>query len=724
MPSSGIISRLRRVWPKTGPLATPLGQRVALGVIVIILAAAPLAVRVVPLGLSEGEPAPRTFRAPRSVQYVDEAATAALQQAASDAVGPVYTFDQEAQSDARRGIVEFFAAVTSARASAGADATASADVGGAASGPETRTPDAVASLVNTYASRMDTATIMAVVQLPAASVETVARNTEGLVSSILSGRIQEGDLQAARDQLAQSAGLIPLTLAERLAVISVGNAFIEPTVVIDEAATERARAEALERVSPVVVYVQEGENIVEKGDIVTARDIELVRTLGGLEQGTDAASVIAGVVLMSALIAFTGAYWAAFHEALWDRMRDLILLASLLLGMMYITRLTSLLAPEVSPYLMPVPLVGILATLLVGPRPAVLLTAMSIVAALLLGYAGSAQTVAAIVASVAAIVLTSRLRQRSDMFRVGALVMLVLGLVSFGASLASGNDLVPSAISGVYGLVGGLVTAVLMVGLLPFLESVFGVTSDITLLELGSPSHPLLRRLMTEAPGTYSHSVMTANLAETAAEAIKANPLLARAGAYFHDIGKVRRPAFFVENQAGGTNPHDATSPSLSARIITAHVREGVELAEEHGLPQEVVDIVREHHGTSVVAYFYDKASRKGGPIYEADFRYDGRRPRSREAALVMLADSAEAAVRTLDTPTPARIEALLRSIFRGKIEDHQLDDSLLTLQDIETALMVYTRMLASVYHPRIEYPEPREKKVEHAGEHREPQRA
>ncbi|MHB8804929.1 MAG: HD family phosphohydrolase, partial [Coriobacteriia bacterium] len=281
-----------------------------------------------------------------------------------------------------------------------------------------------------------------------------------------------------------------------------------------------------------------------------------------------------------------------------------------------------------------------------------------------------------------------------------------------------------SAVSGGYGLVGGLITAVLMISLLPFFESVFGVTSDITLLELGSPSHPLLRRLMTEAPGTYSHSVMTANLAETAAEAIGANPLLSRAGAYFHDVGKVRRPAFFVENQAGGTNPHNATSPSLSARIITAHVREGVELAEEYRLPQEVVDIVREHHGTSVVAYFYDKASKKGGPVYEADFRYDGRRPHSPEAALVMMADSAEAAVRTLDTPTPARIEALLRSIVRGKIDDHQLDESRLTLHDIETVTLVYTRMLASVYHPRIEYPEPAEKKVENAGQYREPQRA
>ncbi|MHB1136127.1 MAG: hypothetical protein ACYC1X_04975, partial [Coriobacteriia bacterium] len=437
MPRKRAVTRLGRFWPKTGPLSTPLGQRVLLGVVVIILAAIPLAVRVVPLGLAEGEPAPRTFRAPRSVQYVDESATEALQQAASDAVNPVYTFDQEAQSDARRGIVEFFSAVNSVRESASGESTGSVD-----------TTRAVGMLNETYGSRVDTGTIEAVLSLPAESVDTVARNTEGLVSSILSGRIQQGDLQAARDQLAQSAGLIPLTLAERFVVISVGNAFIEPTVTIDEAVTERARAEALERVAPVVVYVQEGENIVEKGDIVTARDIELVRTLGGLEQGTDLGSVIAGVALMSALIAFAGAYWASFHEALWDRMRDLVLLSTLLLGMMYVTRLTSLLAPEVSPYLMPVPLIGILATLLIGPRPAVLITAMATVAALLLGYAGGAQTVAAIVASVASIVMTARLRQRADMFRVSALIMLILGIVSFGASLASGNTLLISAVSG------------------------------------------------------------------------------------------------------------------------------------------------------------------------------------------------------------------------------------------------------------------------------------
>ncbi|MBN2849009.1 MAG: hypothetical protein JXP72_11265, partial [Coriobacteriia bacterium] len=327
MPSRRIINRIGRVWPTSGPLSTRLGKRVFLGVIVIVLAAIPLSVRVVPLGLEEGEPAPRTFRAPRSVQYVDEEATEALREAAADAVRPVYVFDEDALTEARRGIVEFFSSVGSARASYSGDTTSQA-----------------AFLGERFESRLDSATVNAVVGLPDTSIDVVARNTEGLVSSILSGRIEEGDMQAARDQLAQSAELIPLSLAERFVVISVGDAFIEPNVNVDEAATERARTDALERVSPVVVYVQEGENIVEKGDIVTARDIELVRTLGGLEQGTDAASVVAGIALMSLLIAASGWYWAAYHERLWGRMRDLILLATLLLGMMYLTRLTSLLA--------------------------------------------------------------------------------------------------------------------------------------------------------------------------------------------------------------------------------------------------------------------------------------------------------------------------------------------------------------------------------------------
>jgi hypothetical protein len=700
MPSRFFITRLSGMWPKTGPLSTILGKRIVLGIAVIVLAAIPLAIRVVPLGLEVGEPAPRSFRAPRPIQYIDQAATAALRQAATDAIEPIYVFDQQAQTEARRGIVEFFASASSARASYSEDTTAQ-----------------VAFLGDRYASQVETETVEAIVALSDGSLDTVARNVETLVTGILSNRIGEGDLASARNQLARSAELMQLSIAERYAVIAVGNVFLRPTFIVDEAATERAREDAAARVSPVVVVIQEGENIVERGDVVTERDIEIVRTLGGLEQGVDMASILAGIVLMSMLIVAAGAYIAAHDTHVWHRLRDLLLLASLLLGMMYVTRLTSLLAPEVSPYLMPVPLAAIFATLLVNARSAVVVTILATVAGLLLGFSGGVQVVAILLACLASIVAMTGLSQRSHLFYSGGYIVALMGVVSFGTSLAAGNALAPSLVSGAYGLAGGLMTTVLVLGLLPFFEFTFGVTTDITLLELGSPGHPLLRRLMTEAPGTYAHSVMTANLAENAAEAIGANPLLARTGAFFHDVGKVRRPAFFVENQAGGTNPHDNTSPSLSARIITAHVREGVRLAQEYRLPQEVVDIIRQHHGTSVVGYFYDKATKKGGPLLEADFRYDGRRPTSREAALVMLADMAEASVRTLNRPTPQRIEAMLRRLVRAKMDDRQFDESELTLADIETVIQIYSRMLASVYHPRIEYPEPVEERGAYAGQ-------
>jgi len=370
---------------------------------------------------------------------------------------------------------------------------------------------------------------------------------------------------------------------------------------------------------------------------------------------------------------------------------------------------------------MPVPLAAILATLLVGPVAGILMTLLTTVAGLLLGFSGGVQVVATLLASASAVVIMANVSQRSHLFYAGAGLVGLVGVIAFGASLASGNELRNAFIAGAYGSLGGLITAVLTLGLLPFFEYIFGVTTDIRLLEIGSPSHPLLRRLMTEAPGTYSHSVMTGNLAETAAEAIGANPVLARVGAYFHDVGKIRRPGFFVENQAGGENPHDATSPTLSALIITAHVREGAELAKEYRLPKEIVDVIKQHHGTSMVSYFYNKATANGESVLDSDFRYAGERPSSPEAALVMLADSVEAAVRAIKKPTPPKIEEAIRKVVAAKMADHQLDDADLTLADIEKIVQVYTRMLASVYHPRIEYPESELRKERDASQRQQP---
>ncbi|MGN0762310.1 MAG: HDIG domain-containing metalloprotein, partial [Aristaeellaceae bacterium] len=226
------------------------------------------------------------------------------------------------------------------------------------------------------------------------------------------------------------------------------------------------------------------------------------------------------------------------------------------------------------------------------------------------------------------------------------------------------------------------------------------------LLELANPNHPLLRRLLIEAPGTYHHSIIVANLAEAAAEKIGANPFLARTGAYFHDVGKLKRPLYFKENQMGD-NPHDRTDPYVSAAILTTHTRDGVQLAQKYHLPPEIQRIISEHHGDTPVMYFYHKALQQsdGKPVDIADFRYDGPRPCTKESAVIMLADTIEAAVRSMPDPTPQAIERFIEKLVRGKLEDGQLSNSPLTLRDIDGICEAFATVLNGVFHERIEYP-------------------
>ena len=431
-------------------------------------------------------------------------------------------------------------------------------------------------------------------------------------------------------------------------------------------------------------------------------------------------TALADVVLVALLVLVGGLYLVRNEPEVWTRFRDVSILAALILGVVYGTWLSAMFLPGVPSYVLPIPLAPILATLLLNPRVGILVGVVGVGVGVLFGVLDGAHVVGSLLASAAGVTAMGVISQRSRLITAGGLVVAITGAAAMGATLIEGGVLPGSIVAGGLGLVGGSLTVILMLGLLPVFELVFGVTTDVRLLELANPGHPLLKRLMMEAPGTYSHSVMTGNLAESAAQQIGANGLLARVGAYYHDVGKIRRPGFFVENQAGGENPHDNTSPALSALIIAAHVREGVALAEEYHLPLEIVEIVRQHHGTSIVSYFYNKATAEGGPVYEADFRYAGERPRSREAALVMLADSCEAAVRATRKPTPPRIEEVVRKVVAGKLADHQLDLANLTLAEIEAITVVYTQLLASVYHPRLEYPDPISGRDRHAGQRNE----
>ena len=246
----------------------------------------------------------------------------------------------------------------------------------------------------------------------------------------------------------------------------------------------------------------------------------------------------------------------------------------------------------------------------------------------------------------------------------------------------------------------------LAMGLLPFFESAFGVLSALRLIELSNPNHPLLKKLLVETPGTYHHSVMVANLAEAACEEIGADGLLARVGCYYHDVGKTVRPTFFIENQMAGMNPHDAMAPEKSAEIIKAHTTDGADLLRKYKMPQEIIDIALQHHGTSLLKFFWYKANEEGKELDECDFRYPGPKPQTTEAAVISVADSVEAAVRSMKEPTPDKIRKLVQAIIADRLKDDQFDECDISIKQLKTIEEVLCETLNGIFHSRIEYPE------------------
>lgn len=348
--------------------------------------------------------------------------------------------------------------------------------------------------------------------------------------------------------------------------------------------------------------------------------------------------------------------------------------------------------------------------------------------ALLLSDMDPVFVVMSLICGFIAVFVTLQVRRRSRLIRAGVSIGLATWVLAFTFGLIGPIEWPPAATDwravGLQSLVAvgvGILTAMLVSGLLPMLESLFGITTDISWLEMADLNHPLLKRMTIEAPGTYHHSLVVANLAESAAEEVGANPTICRVSAYFHDIGKLVKPGYFTENMHSGENPHDNLAPTMSALIIISHVKEGVDLALKHKLNQEIVDAIQQHHGTSLVGYFHKRAldqqkdAKLGGKIMnlrdedipdvaEDSFRYPGPRPQTKEIAILSLADAVESASRSLEKPTPQRIEQLISDIIRSRVNDGQLDECDLTLQDLKAIGTKFGFTLRSMMHTRVAY--------------------
>lgn len=489
---------------------------------------------------------------------------------------------------------------------------------------------------------------------------------------------------------------------------------IKPNVVENRAATDELKKRAYDAEEPVTW--QKGRYIIRQGEPITEEQYAMLEALHLVGATADFRSLIGTGMLSLLMIALMALYLMRYRPDLLQKDSKLMLLGligvlTLLLSLLMRT-FQSTLGPGVA-YLMPVAVNSMLVTILLDPKAALLQSALL---SILLGFISPADqlnhTLVAMVGATVGVYAVARVESRTDIYRAGLLVSAanVATILSIYMVQAA-SFLDPRVwIDVALGFANGLIVAVLVTGALPFFENFFGVVTPLKLLELSNPNHPLLKRLLVEAPGSYHHTILVANLCEAAAEAIGADQVLARVGAYYHDIGKTKRPYFFVENQFGGENPHDKLPPSLSALIITSHVKDGLEMAKDARLPQELLDFIPTHHGTTLVSYFYHMAS-KGGQaefVLEDDFRYDGPKPWTKEHAILMLADGCEASVRAMRQKghlTMDQIEAQVKRIIDDRLQQGQLDNCDLTLRELDTIARTFVKVLSGVHHARIEYP-------------------
>jgi cyclic-di-AMP phosphodiesterase PgpH len=492
----------------------------------------------------------------------------------------------------------------------------------------------------------------------------------------------------------------------------LGRAFIQPNLQVDANRYNALLQEELAAISPVKEVVQAGDITVRSGDRITDRQERILEEMARLALREKSGGWIVPLLpavarVLLVLVCFAGLYLFLYHfrrEIYYSLPR----LFAILLVFGFQLVLIWLVAREetLSLYLYPVAMLPILVTILFDAEVGILST---LVLALLLGIMHRFSFTLCLMTVIVGIVgcfLSRRVRKRSQFLYImfytalcyAAVILLVENLrISQSSEIAT--DVV-------YGLVNGIATGLLVLGLLPFFESIFGFASDVTLLELSDPNHPLLRRLALEAPGTYHHSIIVSNLCEAGAKSIGANSLLARVGAYYHDIGKIEIPEYFVENQLGVKSKHDHLSPTMSALILSSHVKKGRQLGEEADIPDDVLNFIEEHHGTMVMTFFHQKAIQLGeDDVTEDKFRYPGPRPQTRETALSMLADGVEAASRTLDDPKPARIHHLIQRIINERFQSGELEDCPLTLRDLARIREAFAQVLIGAFHHRVVYP-------------------
>ncbi|OPY10139.1 MAG: hypothetical protein A4E66_01628 [Syntrophus sp. PtaB.Bin001] len=508
--------------------------------------------------------------------------------------------------------------------------------------------------------------------------------------------------------------------------VSLAIKLIKPNLTFNKNATEKKKQEILASVKPVFSLVKKNEMIVREGQKISEIDREKLESFyrkKGQASFSNLSTVL-GIFLSVVLLGLVLYYWRTRN---WPKKHDRSNVDSLFLSTAAvfqiflvkagiflsdaINRAFPYLSVEACFYAIPFATAAMLVAVLTNRNMALVLSIFISFIISFLFENDVKMSLFCFLGSVASSYHVVTCRQRSAFFNAGLFLGLFNVAVIFCLGLIAKEIFsIELLIRLAMGMAGGLVSGILVAGLTPLFETIFKYTTDIKLLELANLNQPIFQRMMMEAPGTYHHSVVVASLVEAAAEAIGANPLLAKVSAYYHDIGKLKKPLYFIENQRNGENKHDKLSPKMSSLVIISHVKDGCEIAQQAKLGKEITNIIREHHGTGLVSFFYEKAKKDKdssiSSLPETDFRYPGPKPQTKEAGLVLLGDVLEASSRALSNPTPARITSLVRDRIEKIFTDGQLDECELTMRDLSKIAEIFTRILNGIFHHRIDYPE------------------
>jgi putative nucleotidyltransferase with HDIG domain len=659
-----------------------------------------------PLDVQAGDLAVGDIQAPRAVDFESEVQTQAAREAARSNVEPQYDFT----SDQAIAIAEEQRALFETRV-ARVDTAFEAEL----------TSDERQRLLEVAVPGLTASARETLLELDLERWQEIRTEAARVLDATLRTELRDTEVADVRT-MSRLAGRMGGDLAESERVLAAD--LIAPLVVANSSfsaeLTEQAREAAADAVQPIMVDVVQGQVIVRSGERITAADLEVIEALGLDLDAPDVAS-FAGWLLLAVLIVGMLLAWIwRFRPALWHRDNVLILIGLLLIGATLALKITG--DRSILQFFLPTAAVGMLLAVLLDASIATIVLAVLAILGGAVNDNSLEFSAYVFLGGLAGVVAVRRGDRLQTFVQAGIAVFVVNALVVAVFSLLGARDVqgvlelwAASAVSA-----GG--SAVAAVGTFAVLGSVFGILTVFQLLELANPSQPLLRRLLVETPGTYHHSLMVGNLAERAAEAIGADPLVTRVAAYYHDIGKLSNPLAFIENQAGGENIHDRLEPEVSAQILKQHVADGIDTAYTARLPKTLIAYIPQHHGTAIMSYFYARAKERAAEPYgglatvdggkaaaavdERRFRHAGPKPQSREAALIMLADGVEASVRSLAARDEPAIRAMVSRIIEERINDGQFDECDLTLRDLELIRNAFVEQLLGMYHTRIAYPQ------------------